>query len=184
MAQNALTDAIDSLVAHGANEAVYLFRDGSWMMTATMLPGLSPDDRRHALGLLPVATMADRVNHVAFTNATIGDAKTDAVSWLEAPVDTAQRTSAPPRLVLYPFVQRPGAEVVWSEPVDMGAESAIFGEVTDALAALAPGLARAVPEQVDAARVDAVDRLTKLDIAVQMSEGFSSELRALLARVG
>ena len=184
MAQDALTDAIDSLIAHGAAEALHLFRRGTWLLTATMLPGLAPDHRRHTLGLLPVATMADRVTHVAFTNATIGDAKTDAVSWLDAPVDPAQPAAAPPRLVLYPFVQRPGAEVAWSEPVEMGAESAIFGDLTDALTVIAPGLVNSSPEQIDVAHVAAVDRLTRLDIAVQMSEEFSAEVHALLGRTG
>lgn len=184
MTQNALADAIDSLVAHRATEALQLFRRGTWLLTATMLPGLAADERRNALGLFPVATMADRVHHVAITTATINDAKSDAVSWLDVPVDPNQATAAPPRLVLYPYVQRPGSAIAWSDPVEMGAESAIFGDVTDAVAVIAPGLAGATPRQLDVARAAALDRLTQLDIAVEMSEEFSAEVHALLGRVG
>lgn len=184
MTQNSLPDAIDSIRAHGATEAVQLFRADTWLLTATMLPDLSAVDRRAALELLAVATMADRVHHVAFTNATIDDTKTDAVSWLDMRIGQAQATAASPRLVLYPFVQRHGADVVWAEPVEMGSESAIFGGLTDAFAAAAPGLLGATPKRIDASRVAAVDRLTRLDIAVEMSEEFSVEVHALLARVG
>jgi hypothetical protein len=66
----------------------------------------------------------------------------------------------------------------------MGADSAIFGDLTDALTVIAPGLVSSTPEQFDVARVAAVDRLTRLDIAVQMSEEFSAEVHALLGRTG
>ncbi len=181
MTQNLLADAIDSLRDHKATEACQLFRGDMWLLTATMLPDLPVDARRGALELLPVATMADRVHHVAFTTADVNGVRTDAVSWLDAPVDPA---GAPPRLVLYPYSQQPDAAVAWGDPVEMGAESAVFGGLTDAFAAIRPTLASAAPDQIDLFRVAAIDHLTKIEVAVQMSEEFSTELHEVLARVG